>query len=228
MVFATEIKQYISQLKTKSGNPAGVQEQTRTENILNAFCERLSTWPNESDYEAFRATIDKHDNTKFATENINRVKKFFAWLKSREEAATMPEIEEYTQQGLFEAEADTAQVTDIQTWPEANNTPTIETLSQPLDHEASTENTTTNEPEEKAKPVPIKKKAGRKVFDTVNGEKKSEKLMMYFTPELIARIRAWCDMKGISNVSFITGIVEDFLKDKEDKINTFLKMRSEL
>lgn len=99
---------------------------------------------------------------------------------------------------------------------------------QPLDDGASTEITAPIEREENTTPAPVKKKPGRKVFDTVNGEKKSEKLMMYFTPELIAKIKAWCDMKGISNVSFITGVVEDFLKDKEEKINNFLKMRSEL
>ena len=99
---------------------------------------------------------------------------------------------------------------------------------QPLDDGASTEITAPIEPEENTTPAPVKKKPGRKVFDTVNGEKKSEKLMMYFTPELIAKIKAWCDMKGISNVSFITGLVEGFLKDKEEKINNFLKMRSEL
>lgn len=74
----------------------------------------------------------------------------------------------------------------------------------------------------------FKKKPGRKVFDTVNGSKKSEKLMMYFTPELITKIRVWCDMKGISNVSFITGLIEDFLKDKEEVINVFLAMRNAL
>lgn len=70
--------------------------------------------------------------------------------------------------------------------------------------------------------------AGRPRFDTDKGEKRSEKLMLYLTPTLIAQIRAWCDMKGISNVSYITALIEEDLHSKEDKINAFLKMRSEL
>lgn len=100
--------------------------------------------------------------------------------------------------------------------------------AQPLNDETITETTAPIEPEENENPAPVKKKPGRKVFDTVNGEKKSEKLMLYLTPELIAKIRVWCDMKGISNVSYITALIEADLHNKEDKINTFLKMRSEL
>ena len=200
MIFATEIKQYISQLKTKSGNPAGVQEQTRTENILTAFCNKLETWPEETDYDTFRAEIDKPDNPKFATENINRVKKFFAWLELERKNDTMTKNE----------------VIDV------------EETTQPLDGNANTEITAPIEPEETTTPAPVKKKSGRKVFDTVNGEKKSEKLMLYLTPALIAKLRVWCDMKGISNVSYITALIETDLDSKTDKINTFLKLRSEL
>ena len=197
MLFSTEIEQYISKLKTSSGNTAGVQEQTRTRNIITAFCRNLLTWPNEADYCTFRSTIDKPENPKFATENINRVKKFFAWLEDERKNTIMTEnevsgMEETTQPDLF-------------------------------GHDE-----TPIEPEETATPAPVRKKPGRKAFDTVNGEKKSEKMMIYFTPELITRIRARCDMKGISNVSYITALIQADLDSKADKINSFLKMRSEL
>ena len=197
MLFSTEIEQYISKLKTSSGNTAGVQEQTRTRNIITAFCRNLLTWPNEADYCTFRSTIDKPENPKFATENINRVKKFFAWLEDERKNTIMTEnevsgMEETTQPDLFGHD------------------------EAPI------------EQEETATPAPVRKKPGRKAFDTVNGEKKSEKMMIYFTPELITRIRAWCDMKGISNVSYITALIQADLDSKADKINSFLKMRSEL
>ena len=391
MNFTTEIKQYISQLKTNSGNMAGVQEQTRTENILNTFCNNhmqglLKTWPNENDYNAFRATINKPDNPKFATENINRVKKFFAWLTlqqleesklhhdecmqcftvlecadlgldmnravailkdiyvkivqgdkwtpaNEEEIRTLlgftihddttltglsylhtndlntvniedknkarkvfftwlkglktyrpdpsrfcfnfkeqyeyalaiikerliilkaknpitidinatdsqtPAMPEYTQPDLSHEAEESSQHLDDGTSSEISQSCEAESTA-PIEPEIITDNTNAtadietwpeaDKPahvEENTNHAPIKKKPGRKVLDTVNGSKKSEKLMMYFTPELIARVRIWCDMKGISNVSFITGLVEDFLKDKEDKINAFLKLRSEL
>ena len=62
--------------------------------------------------------------------------------------------------------------------------------------------------------------------DTVNGEKKSEKMMMYFTPEMITKIRTWCDLKGISTVSYITNLIEADLHNKLDKINAFLELRN--
>lgn len=99
-----------------------------------------------------------------------------------------------------------------------------ETESAQPDDETSTDITAPIEPEIQ----PAKKKPGRKRFDTVNGEKKSEKLMLYLTPELIAKIRVWCDMKGVSNVGYITALIEADLDSKKDKINTFLELRKGL
>ena len=76
--------------------------------------------------------------------------------------------------------------------------------------------------------TPVKKRTGRKPFDTVNGEKRTEKLMMYLTPETITRLRAWCDLKGISAVSYITALIEADLDSKADTINSFLEMRQKL
>ena len=98
-----------------------------------------------------------------------------------------------------------------------------ESATQGVEASASTTNDTANEPVQATK-----KKPGRKVLDTVNGEKKSEKLMMYFTPELIGKIRIWCDLKGISAVSYITSLIEADLYSKQDKINAFLEMRYNL
>ena len=68
-------------------------------------------------------------------------------------------------------------------------------------------------------------KAGRKRFDTENGEKRSEKLMLYLTPELIANVRDWCSLKGISYGSFVIGLIEDYLRDKKNIIDTFREFR---
>ncbi len=243
MITTIEINQYISQLKNKSGNPAGVQERTRTRNILIAFCDYFdlwhkTTWPDECDFDAFRTTIDRPDNPKFATEYINRVKKFFAWLEIERkntnmkdnstaqaiEAGTTAPIEEPETLGAVETE--TAQASEETSQGVDDETSTE--ITAPIEPEETTENQPELSPEETTTPAPVRKKPGRKVFDTVNGSKKSEKLMMYFTPELIAKIRVWCDMKGISNVSYITGLIEADLESKTDKINAFLKMRSEL
>lgn len=67
------------------------------------------------------------------------------------------------------------------------------------------------------------KKTGRNPLDTVNNEAKTEKLMMYFTPTLIKKIRAWCRIKDISCVSYITALIEADISAHEDKINSFLE-----
>lgn len=74
-----------------------------------------------------------------------------------------------------------------------------------------------------------KSKAGRKRFDTVNGEKKSEKFMLYFTPDLIAEVRDWCHLKRISAVSYITGLIEADLhsEEKQERLNFFRKYSDE-
>ena len=71
-----------------------------------------------------------------------------------------------------------------------------------------------------------KSKPGRKRFDTVNGSKKSEKLMLYMTPELIADLRDWCYLKRVSCVSYITALIEADLdtEDKQKKLSRFREM----
>lgn len=61
-----------------------------------------------------------------------------------------------------------------------------------------------------------------------NNEKKTEKIMLYLTPELITQIRTWCDLKGISANSYITALIETDLESKAEKINTFLELRKGL
>ena len=75
---------------------------------------------------------------------------------------------------------------------------------------------------------PVKNKTGRKRLDTVNWEKKSEKLTLYLTPETITRLRAWCDLMGISAVSYITALIDADLVSKTDAINSFLETRKKI
>ena len=69
-------------------------------------------------------------------------------------------------------------------------------------------------------------RAGRKYLDTENGEKRSEKLMLYLTPSMIADVRAWCDLKGISCVNYITSLIEADIASKRDTLKEFLSFRS--
>lgn len=68
---------------------------------------------------------------------------------------------------------------------------------------------------------------GRKRFDTVKGEKRTEKLMLYLTPSVIADIRDWCKIKDISAVNYITGLVVADMASRQDKLNSFRQLRDE-
>ena len=73
-----------------------------------------------------------------------------------------------------------------------------------------------------------KSNAGRKPISE-NGEKKSEKLMLYLTPELIGEVRDWCYLKRISAVSYITGLIEADLhsNEKQEKLAVFRRLSDE-
>ena len=70
----------------------------------------------------------------------------------------------------------------------------------------------------------IERKSGRKCLDTENGEVRSEKLMLYLTPSMIADVRDWCSLKRISCVSYITGLISADLAGKQEKLNFFREL----
>lgn len=74
--------------------------------------------------------------------------------------------------------------------------------------------------------VPEPSRAGRKVLDTERGEKRSEKLMLYLTPSMIADIRDWCDLKHISSVNYITELIRADMKTKQEKLKSFREFRN--
>lgn len=69
----------------------------------------------------------------------------------------------------------------------------------------------------------VKSHGGRKTLDK-NGEKRSEKFMLYLTPSLIADIRDWCSLKRVSCVEYITGLISADLESKRDKLNTYREL----
>lgn len=91
MSYEREISQYISTLKTKSGIPMREKDKKQVLNVLTAFCKDLTTWPDKSDYDAYRATLS--DKPKLAKDNISRIEKFFAWLNSDKETDNMTDKE---------------------------------------------------------------------------------------------------------------------------------------
>lgn len=104
------------------------------------------------------------------------------------------------------------------------------TESEQLDSKATSTETpneqAVNEPVEATTTEPDKteKHRGRSTIDE-NGEKRSEKLMLYLTPSLIGDIRDWCRLKGISCVDYITNTVKADLETKLSKIKAYRELR---
>ena len=73
-------------------------------------------------------------------------------------------------------------------------------------------------------PACVERKSGRKCLDTENGEVRSEKLMIYLTPSMIADVRDWCSLKRISCVSYITGLISADLAGKQEKLKFFREL----
>ena len=69
--------------------------------------------------------------------------------------------------------------------------------------------------------------AGRKTYDET-GEKRSEKFMIYLAPSMLRDIRDYCDLRGVSVVSYITELVNADLEDKREQLNAFRKLRLEV
>lgn len=70
-------------------------------------------------------------------------------------------------------------------------------------------------------------RAGRSRLDKERGEVRSEKLMLYLTPTMIADIRDWCRLKGISAVSYITDLVSADMAGKCEKLKFFREFSNE-
>ena len=73
-------------------------------------------------------------------------------------------------------------------------------------------------------PAYVERKSGRKCLDTESGEVRSEKLMLYLTPSMIADVRDWCSLKRISCVSYITGLISADLAGKQEKLKFFREL----
>lgn len=233
VMYQQEFDAYKAELTCSDG------EKNKIRNALADFMMILNehgrTWPDERDYSEYHGMSIQHDNSKdlqTTKQNITRIRKFFAWL----EKERTPLTQRATQQEIpLDDEPDTIQ--GINEPSQAGDNAPDFSQGAGLDGGAVTENAPDTWPEithdvptqGNEKPMNTKngarKNAGRKPLDTVNGESKTEKMMMYFTPTLFSDIRAWCDLKGISCVGYITTLIEADIATHKDKINSFLELR---
>ncbi len=208
MLTEEKIEGYISRLTTKHGKPAGKDLKRKTrkalQGMLAILMERGHDEPDESDYAEYReSSLCEEESTE---QDIKRIKRYFEPQGGSEQLSMIPE-EEMTA-GI---------VPNVDEGATAE--PTAETV--PAMNEPDPHTVKASEQASRAK-----NKGGRKRMDE-NGEKKSEKFMMYFTPSLIADIRDWCSLKRVSCVDYITGLIREDLEKKKDKLEFFRKLSAE-
>ena len=110
-------------------------------------------------------------------------------------------------------------------WLRKENTP-MEERTQELQEEealAEVETPTEEAPQPEAQ---LKRKAGRKRLDGVNGEIRSEKFTVYLTPTQSEALKALCLIDGVSSVADrINELIEAELKANSDTISDFFALK---
>lgn len=200
--FQNEIAEYILTLRNKKGDDiAPISTRNKWCKVLNDIALVVVSngheEPDEKDYEEYRTSITVSDET-FDTYK-KKIKLFFSWSKQRR----------------HEAMIDATMTSEVL----AQNEPVVETGETKQETLVDSESSQGTGGEDS--------NAGRKRFDTKNGEKRDQKLMLYLTPSVIADVRDWCKLKDISAVSYITDLIVADMENRQDKLNSFRQLRDE-
>ena len=219
----------------------GGREDTYTKRIRNRitqsvehFAERGITLPNEADFEALRAWVSlkegkpkgKPISAKTVSDWVSDTENFYNWLRQRRQV-NMFEDEQYVQeQESLQEQAGMSTGVGGATVIEAEpDTLSLEALpeNEPLgqEHAPITE---AEQPQTRAEIKP-KNKGGRKVIDP-NGEKRSEKLMLYLTPSRMEDLRDLASLYGKSIADYVISLIDKDNEQKQGKLALFRELRS--
>ena len=194
--FYAAISEYVSTLKGKNGNKATKGTQDKRSAILKRIIPVLIAHghnePDEGDYAEYCASQNVSPET--AKEYTKKIQAFFEW---------------YKEQGTTTSTADETGAVE----PE---------LLQPDDDVASAEPTAPNEPLPFSETVKtVKNKGGRKRYDTKNGEKRSVKFMVYFTPSVMAEFKDLCSLKHTTCANFLFKLACREIENNEEALTLF-------
>ena len=212
--FDSEIEEYLLTLKARDGiKPAPESTKTKWRKVLKdivlVLIQHGHETPTEKDYEEYRASITVSDET--FKRYQEKAEEFFSWSKERRQAE-MPE-----ETKISEVSTENETVIDTEE-AESEKEIAVDVEPSQIAQKAEAETLETESKESNA---------GRKRFDTLKGEKRSEKLMLYLTPSVIADVRDWCHIKGISAVNYITNLIVADMASRQDKLNSFRRLRDE-
>ena len=222
----------------------GGREDTYTKRIRNRitqsvehFAERGITWPNKADFEALRAWLSlkegkpkgKPISAKTVSDWVCDTENYYNWLIQRRQANMFKDEQDVQEQAGMSTGEESATVIEPQ---EDTHSLPVEALSfnEPVNelmneetHAPITEAEQPQpQPQAEAKP---KNKGGRKVIDP-NGEKRSEKVMLYLTPSRMEDLRDLASLYGKSIADYVISLIESDNERKQGKLSLFRELRS--
>ena len=199
--------------------------------------EKGVTEPNDTDFKDVEAHFHAEGRKRSAADIRRATERYYEYQKGEkqmsfefEETAQQAEIEPVSSEGV--AVSEVSAPTEIEGVSEAIGT----------DHGADVEGATTgrentgslsvatvesNEalPVQQANTAPKpKNKGGRKILDP-NGEKRSEKVMIYLRPSLYADVKDWANLHGKTITDCIVGMIEVYMQGKQEKLALFRELR---
>ncbi len=218
MNFEHDISEYVSNLKTKNGNPMSEKDKKSIKKTLTTFCERympdsIKTWPDEADYDSFCAMFA--DKPKFIKDNEPRIRNFFVWVNRDKESDNLTDTKATPE--LFPVDSDT----EFLQGSDDADTPMIE---QKVSQEISTVRETAQHVTDISivgETINNIAKRGRKRLDK-NGEIRNNKITVYLTDTQNLNFTALCSLKHVkSTADYILSLIMDEIKKNEKALCFF-------
>ena len=212
---------------------------SRISESVKHFAERGISAPSEADFEALRAWVSMKDgkpkgkpiSAKTVSDWVSETVNFYNWLIHRRQI-NMFEDEE--REGL-QNEPETPAVSENTSTGEEEDTAILEHEPVEQEHTPITGTEGQDEPDTHSLPVDAepqaqaetpkpKNKGGRKVLDP-NGEKRSEKVMLYLTPSLMDDLRDLAYMNRKSIADYVISLIERNNEQKQAKLALFRELQ---
>lgn len=221
--FQSEIAEYLLTLKARNGiDIAPISTRDKWDKVLNGIVLVLiqngHETPDEKDYEEYRASKKLKDET-FTTYQ-EKIKEFFSWSEKRRQEQMLEETKTSEVSTQVEPAVDSEPV-------EAKSETVYDAEPSQVAGVVETEKEIATDVEPSQVTDKKKNNAGRKKFDTENGEKRNQKLMLYLTPSVIEDVRDWCSLKKLTVNNYVTALIEADLRDKQGKLDSFRQLRDE-
>ena len=247
------VEQYLSEQypeKYQSTDPDDKAYISRLRNRINEsigyFESKGITSPHEGNYLELNAWVSlkegkpkgKPISPKTVKDWVSCTRNYYDWkegekqmlFKNEDISAQQAEIEPVSSEGVA--------VLEVSVLAESEGV----SEAEGADHGASVQEVTTEEKDTAAlspvdthsnEAVPVqeatiapkpKNKGGRKILDP-NGEKRSEKVMIYLRPSLYADVKDWANLHGKTITDCIVGMIEGYMQGKQEKLALFRELR---